>query len=223
MNTVRKAIIVAISLLAANAAHAQFGAIGGMLSGSKTAASSGDFGTDVTAFVTKSAALSAMASRSLTAINAAFASDEEIAAKRAALGAINQITDPKEREAKTAALYESESAEAKRRLSSGEMEKKIGGLDSTKKKQIGDAILNFGIGTLQAVELTKNGQSLVQQAGMNPMNLPKIVPVKNAIPLLGKVAGDAGGFFVGVIKLAKGANIAVPEVKADSKQAVIEV
>lgn len=58
---------------------------------------------------------------------------------------------------------------------------------------------------------------------MNPMNLPKIVPVKNAIPMLGKVAGDAGGFFVAVIKLAKRANISIPEVRADSKQAVIEV
>lgn len=223
MKTIRKAVIVAISLLVANAAHAQFGALGGLVGGNKSAASSGDMATDVTNFLTKSAALSAMTSRSLTAINAAFASDEEIAAKRAALGAINQITDPKEKEAKVAALYESESAEAKRRLSSGEMEQKIGGLDSAKKKQIGDAILNFGIGTLQAVELTKSGQSLMQQAGANPMNLPKILPVRTAIPMLGKVAGDAGGFFVGVIKLAKGANIAVPEVKATTKEAVIEV
>jgi hypothetical protein len=223
MNTIRKAVIVAISLLAANAAHAQFGALGGMLGGSKSAASTGDIGAEVTAFMTKSAALSAMASRSLTAINAAFASDEEIAGKRATLASINQITDPKEKEAKIAALYESESAEAKRRLSSGEMEQKMGGLDSAKKKQIGDAILNFGIGTLQAVELTKSGQSLLQQAGSNPMNLPKVLPVKNAIPLLGKVAGDAGGFFVGVIKLAKGANISIPVVKADTKQADVPV
>ncbi len=173
--------------------------------------------------MTKSAALSAMASRSLTAINAAFASDEEIAAKRAALAAINQITDPKEKEAKTAELYESQSAEAKRRLNSGEMEQKIGGLDSAKKKQIGDAIMNFGIGSLQAIDLTRNGQAIVRQAGMNPMNLPKVLPVKDAIPLLGKVAGDAGGFFVGVVKLAKGANISIPEVKQDTKQANIEV
>jgi hypothetical protein len=223
MKTIHRAVIVAITLLAANAAHAQFGALGGLVGGSKSAASSGDLGADVNNFVTKSAALSAMTSVSLTAINSAFASDEEIAAKRAAIAAINQITDPKEKDAKHAALYESESAEAKRRLSSGEMEKKIGGLDSAKKKQIGDAILNFGIGTLQAVELTKSGQSLMQQAGSNPMNLPKLIPVKNAIPMLGKVAGDAGGFFVGVIKLAKGANIAVPEVKATTKIAVIEV
>lgn len=223
MHTIRKAVIVAISLIAANEAHAQFGAIGGMLGGSKGAASTGDIGTDVTAFMTKSAALSAMASRSLTAINAAFASDEEIAAKRAALAATNQITDPKEKEAKTAELYESQSAEAKRRLNFGEMEQKIGGLDSAKKKQIGDAIMNFRIGSLQAIDLTRNGQAIVKQAGMNPMNLPKILPVKDAIPLLGKVAGDAGGFFVGVVKLAKGANIAIPEVKQDTNQADIEV
>jgi hypothetical protein len=58
---------------------------------------------------------------------------------------------------------------------------------------------------------------------MNPMNLQKIVPVKDALPLLGKVAGDAGSFFVGVAKLAKGANISVPSVKADTKPAEIIV
>ena len=79
---------------------------------------------------------------------------------------------------------------------------------------IGDALLNFGIGigigSLQAVELSKNGQSLAQKAGSNPMNLPKVIPVKDALPLLGKVASDSGSFLVGVMKVAKGANIAVP-------------
>jgi hypothetical protein len=49
------------------------------------------------------------------------------------------------------------------------------------------------------------------------MNLPKIVPVKDALPLLGKVASDTGSFFVGVAKVAKGANISVPKVTAESK------
>jgi len=227
LKMIRKTALVAACLLAAHVAHAQFGGLGNMLGAAtgtgSTASAGGDIAGDVSNFVTKSAVLGAMSSRSLTAINAAFSSDEQIAAKRAALLAIDQITDPKEKQAKTAALYESESAEAKRRLDSGEMEKSIGGLDAGKKKQIGAALLNFGIGALQAVDLTKSGQNMVQKASSNPMNFPKLLPVKDALPLLGKVASDAGGFFVGMMKLAKGANIAVPEVKADSKVANVEV
>lgn len=227
MKMIRKTVIVAACLMAANAAHAQFGGLGNMLSAATGTGSNGstggDIAGDVSNFVTKSAVLGAISSRSVTAINAAFSSDEQIAAKRAALLAIEQITDPKEKQAKTAALYESESAEAKRRLDSGEMENSIGGLDAGKKKQIGAALLNFGIGALQAVDLTKSGQNMVQKASGNPMNLTKLLPVKDAMPLLGKVASDAGGFFLGMLKLAKGANISVPEVKADSKVVNIEV
>lgn len=224
---IQKTVIIAACLMAANAAHAQFGGLGNMLGAATGTGSSGstggDIAGDISNFVTKSAVLSAISSRSVTAINAAFSSEEQIAAKRATLLGIEQITDPKEKQAKTAALYESESAEAKRRYESGEMEKSIGGLDAGKKKQIGAALLNFGIGALQAVDLTKSGQNMVQKASGNPMNFTKLLPVKDAMPLLGKVASDAGGFFLGMVKLAKGANISVPEVKADSKVVNIEV
>jgi cytochrome c556 len=221
---IRKALVVAACLVAANAANAQLGGLGSMLGSAKAGASTGgDIGADVGAFVTKSAALSELAGRSVTAINAAFASDQEIEEKRARLAQLNSITDPKEKQAKFAEMYNSEQAKAQTMLDSGEMEKRIGTLSGDKKKMIGQALLNFGIGSLQAIELTKSGQSLIQKVGMNPMNLQKIVPVKDALPLLGKVAGDAGSFFVGVAKLAKGANISVPSVKADTKPAEIIV
>ena len=224
MKTIRKALVVAACLMAANAANAQLGSFGSLLGSAKPGDSAGgDIGTDVSTFVAKSAALSEMASRSVTAINAAFASDEQLAAKRAKLAQINTVTDPKEKAAKYAEMYKSEQAEAQSMLDSGEMEKRIGTLGADKKKMIGQALLNFGIGTLQAVELTKNGQSLIQKVGVNPMSLSKILPVKDALPMLGKVAGDAGGFFVGVVKLAKGANIAVPVAKADSTPAEVPV
>jgi hypothetical protein len=211
MKTIHKALVVAACLMATGAANAQFGGLGNML------------GADVGAFVSKSAALSELAGLSVTAINAAFASDQEIEEKRAKLAQLNAITDPKEKAAKFAVMYSSEQAKAQTLLDSGEMEKRMGTLSGEKKKMIGQALLNFGIGSLQAVELTRTGQSLIQKAGANPMNLPKIMPVKDALPLLGKVAGDAGSFFVGVAKVAKGANISVPAVKADSKPADIVV
>jgi len=177
----------------------------------------GDVSGEVAAFIAKSQVLSGLASRSVTAINAAFSSEEESAKKRAALEAIDKITDTSEKEAKKAALYESESAETKRKLESGEMEKAIGSLSEDKKKQVAASLGNFSIGALQAIDLFKTGQDLVQKVASNPMNIPKVAPVKDALPLLKKVGSDAGSLFAGVIKLARGAQISVPEVKSDSK------
>lgn len=216
MKIIRKAVVVAACLMAAGAANAQLGGLGSMLSGGKPSASGGDISADVNTFVSKSAALSELTARSVSAITAAFQSDQEIESQRSKLADINKITDPAEKAAKYAELYKSTQAAGQALLDSGEMEKRIGTLSADKKKQIGNALVNFGIGSLQAVDLTRTGQSLVAKAGANPMDLPKIVPVKNSLPLLGKVASDSGSFIVGVAKLAKGADISVPKVTASS-------
>lgn len=223
MKKIVKAVLVAACLMGAGAAQAQLGGLGGglggMLGGKKAAG--GDLGAEVGTFVSQSAALSLMASSSVTAINAAFASDEQRKSKAAELDAINKLTNTDEQKARMAKLYESESAETKRLFDSGEMKQRMATLDAGKKKLVGNALLNFGIGGLQALALTKTGQSLIQKAADDPMSLPKLMPVKNSLPLLGKVATDAGGFMLGVAKVAKGANINVPEVTASSKAEVV--
>jgi hypothetical protein len=218
-----------LCLFAMNAAHAQLSAlsglatnIGGMLGGA-AGLGAPDTGYDVDGFVRKSAELSEVASRAVTAINAAFATDEQLTAKRAALAAIATLTDPKERQRRYAALYATESAETKRLLDSGEMETRMARLDSDKKKLIGQALLNFALGSLQAVELGKHGQAIVRQAGIGPVELVRILPVKDAIPMLGKVALDASGFVGGVVKLARAANITVPDASAGAKPVSLDV
>jgi hypothetical protein len=193
-----------------------------MLAGA-TGIGAAEAGYDVDGFVRKSAELSEVASRAVTAINAAFATDEQLSAKRAALAAIAALAEPKERQARYAALYAAESAETKRLLDSGEMERRMAQLDSDKKKLIGQALLNFAIGSLQAIELGKHGQALVQQAGISPVALVQILPVKDAIPLLGKVAVDASGFVGGVVKLARAANISVPDARTGSAPVSLNV
>jgi hypothetical protein len=219
MKKIAQAVMVAACLMGAGAAQAQLGGLGGMLTGKKAAG--GDIDAEVRNFVSQSVALSQLASSSVTAINAAFASDEQRKLKAAELEAINKLTNADEQKARMAKLYESESAEAKRLLDSGEMKQRMAGLDGEKKKLIANALMNFGIGTLQAVALTKSGQSLIQKGSADLMSLPKLMPVKDTLPLLGKVGTDAGGFMLGVAKVAKGANINVPEVTASSKAEVV--
>jgi hypothetical protein len=218
MKKLQKTLLVAACLLAAGSANAQFGSLGGVLGGaSKSAGTGGDIGTDVTSFLQKSSSLSLLTTQSLAAINLAFATDTEAEQLRARMASYNKITEPKELQAKLAEEYKSQAAETERLLKSGDLEKRIGSLDGDKKKMIGNALLNFGIGALQAVDLARTGQGLVQKAGANPMQLPKVIPVKDALPVLGKVASDSAGFMAGLIKVAKGANISVTAPKADSK------
>jgi hypothetical protein len=222
-------LTAAACLLSMNAAHAQLsalgglaGSIGGMLSTTVNPMAKPD-AYDVDGFVRRSAELSEIAGRSVTAINAAFASEEQLSAKRAALAAIAQLADPKERAARYSALYQAEAGETRRLIESGDMEKRMAALDGDKKKLIGQALLNFGIGALQAAELGRQGKAMAAQVGMNPMELVRMAPVKDAIPMLSRVAIDVGGFMGTVVKLARGADIAVPTVGADSKPVMLNV
>lgn len=216
MKKIVKTTFIAACILAAGSAHAQWGSLTGILGVAKDAVMGGGGGYDVNGFVQKSQNLSDLTSRSLLALNAAFAADAELTQKRSALAAINQIADAKEKQTRLAQLYKAESAETKRMLDSGEFEQRVGTLDSEKKKLVGRALGNFLIGSLQAVSLAKDGQSILARAGVNPVELLNLLPVKDALPVLVQVGSDASGFVVGVIKLAKGANIDVPVVKADS-------
>ncbi len=217
MKKIAQAVMMTACLMGAGAAQAQLGGLGGLLSAVKGGGGGGDISADVSTFVTQSAALSQLTGRSVIAIKLAFDNAEQRALTKAELDAIEKLTDTKERDARRAKLVESASAEAKRLYDSGEMKSKMTTLDSASKKQVGDALLNYGIGALQAVALTRTGQSLIAKASANPMTLPQILPVKDSLPLLGKVVTDSGGFMAGVIKLAQGAKIDVPTPKADSK------
>lgn len=216
-------------LLAMNAAHAQFSSLGGLASslggmlGSTVNPMAGGDAYDVDGFVRKSAELSEIAGRSVTAINAAFASEEQLTAKRAALAAIAAVADPKDRAARYRALYDLEASETRRLIDSGDMEKRMAALDGEKKKLIGQALLNFAIGALQAVELGRQGKAMAANVGLNPMELVRVAPVKDAIPMLAKVAIDVSGFMGTVVKLAKSADIAVPKVGVDSKAVALNV
>ncbi len=217
MKKIAQAVMMAACLMGAGAAHAQLGGLGGLLGAVKGGGGGGDISADVNTFLTQSATLSALTGKSVIAIKLAFDDAEQRALTKAELDAIEKITDTKERDARRAKLVESSAAEAKRLYDSGEMKTRMAALDSNSRKQVGDALMNYGIGALQAVMLTKTGQSLIAKVGANPMSLPQVLPVKDALPMLGKVVSDSGGFMGGIIKLAQGAKIEVPAVKADSK------
>lgn len=209
-------LAVAISLGSMASAHAQLGNLGGMLGGSKSSGG-GDVGAQVADFLKRSSVLSALSGNALAKINSAFDSEEALARRRKEQEELEKITDPQEKQARAAKIYESESAAAEKLAKSADLQDRMKNLDETKKKRVGEALFNFGIGALQAPGLLQSGQAIMQGVGSNPMNIVKVVPVKDAIPLLTKIGSDAGSTIATFLKVAKGADISVPQAKADSK------
>ncbi len=212
----RKIVIASAAALFGSVANAQFGGLPGLGGGSKSSGG-GDIGAQVDDFIKRSATLADVVGRALAAINGAFESETELANKRAELKAIDETTDPKEKQARMAKFYESERAKAASLAKSSDLKDKVKGLDAQKQKLIGQALFNFAIGLLQASPLVKSGQDMLKGASGNPMNITKLLPVKDAVPFLQKVVEDGSGTVTTFIKVAQGANISVPQASSESK------
>lgn|GEM_PF-6016111 len=73
------------------------------------------------------------------------------------------------------------------------------------------------------MELGRQGKAIAARVGLNPVELVRVAPVTDAIPMLSKVAVDVSGFMGTVVKLARSADIVVPKVGADAKPVMLEV
>lgn len=206
-------VLLTMLLISASAViptHAQFGGLTSMLGG-------GDVSPQVADFVQRSVVLSVLASNSLAKINSAFDNEEALARRRKEQEELDKITDPKEKQARASKIYESERAEAEKLAKSADLQDRMKNLDADKKKRIGEALFNFTIGALQAPALLQSGKNIVQSVGANPINIVKVLPVKDSLPLLVKIGSDAAGTIATFVKLAQGADISVPQANAESK------
>ena len=194
--------------------HAQFGGmLGGMLGGG----GGGDIDGRVKSFVDGSNQLKNLVVNSLSAINAAYASDSDAAQIRAKADAYAKATDPKEKAALAAEIVKTESAKLEELSKSADAVEKTKKLDTTKRKQVMDSLVNFGIGALQAITLTDTGKSIVSSVGSNPMNITKVAPVTDALPILADAISISTKVFPGYYKVLRGANIEPPKVTAETK------
>ncbi len=198
-------------------AQAQLGGLGGMLGGGSAGGGGGDIDGRVKTFVEGSAQINNLVVTSLSAINAAYASDSDAAQIRAKADAFTKATNPKEKEALAAEIVKTESAKLEELTKSADAVERTKKLDATKRKQVLDSLVNFGIGALQAVTLTDTGKSIISSVGTNPMNVTKVGPVKDALPLLANAISTSTKVIPGYYKVLRGANIEPPKVTADTK------
>lgn len=197
-------------------AMAQFGGLGA-LSGAAKGGDAGDVDGQVKGFVQKSNDINGLVFTSLKTINAAYASDEEAAKIAEEVKAFNASTDPKERAAKVAEAQKTEGAKLAELTKSADAQEKTKNLSKEKQQRVLASVSNFMVAALRAAELSKSGQSIVQSVSANPMSIGKVLPVKDALPILADAAKTSADVIPGFIKVLQGANLKVAKVDANTK------
>lgn len=210
--------VLTIALLAAVAmpASAQFGGLLGGSKGGSTATA--DVDGEVKTFLDKSLRIEQTVNKAALAIIAAYASEEDRAKLQAQFDAVGKQTDPKEANAVFQKTYESSEAALKKLAASEDLADRTAKLSADKQAQVAKGLANFMLGAMQAKDLAPTGQNVMKAAGTNPMNLGKVVPVKDALPRLGNAASLAGSTLPKLVQVLRGANVKVAEVSATSKE-----
>jgi hypothetical protein len=206
--------IALMSIIVITPAHAQLKDL--LPGGGAKKGGGGDIGAQVKLFIDRSTLINSLAVNALKTINLAYASDEDIKKGQAEMKTMDAITDPQEKAAKMNAAYKTEKAKAEENIKSKDIQERTKNLSAEKQKLIASSVGNFLIAALQAGELSSDGQNIMQSASANPMDLPKIAPVKDALPLLADAVSTSTKVIPGFVKVLQGANIEVPKVTAKS-------
>jgi hypothetical protein len=221
MKKQRRNLVVAAAAYSAIPAFAQFGGLGGLV-GKSGGSSGGDVDGQVRAFLDKSIRIETTLNKSLLAITAAYAKDEERAKKQEVFNDLGKQTDPKEAGAKFQAAYTSNEAEVKKLSQSNDLAEQTEKLSAEKQQQVMKGVVNFLLGSLQAKDVVPMGQSIMQSVGANPLAIGKVVPVKDAVPRLTGAITLAGTTIPQFVKVLRGAKVSVPDVTGSSKEEKIE-
>lgn len=209
-------LVLLLSSISVGAYAFELPKIGG---GDKTEAS-GNIEADVTEFLNKSNELSAIANRSLGAINSAFRTDEEVAKSKADLEAAEKITNPGEKAAAMSKVQASEQAAFEKTAQDKATQEKLKNLSDEKKKLVSKAAMNLGLSFLKIPGLVDQGRKIISGASLT--TAMKVLPVKDAIPSLQKYATGTASSLAGFTKLAKGADIKITEASSVSSNQATE-
>lgn len=179
----------------------------------------GNIDADVKNFLDLSINIEKTLLSSSLAIIAAYQSEEERAKSQASYAEVQKTTEAKEAGAKFQAISESNKANMEKLSASSDFAEKTKNLSEAKQKQVAAGVFNFLIGALQAKDLLPTGQSIMQGATSNPMNITKVIPIKDAIPRLSTAMNLASTTIPKFVKVLQGANISIPNATSKSTPA----
>lgn len=175
-----KLIALLMVLGVATSAHAQFGGLGGMLGGAK-GGGGGDTGALVEEFNRDATLINEAVSYSLIQIIAALGNKEQIAAVRVINDNLKKTTDPKEKGSIQGTVLKDKTAEAEELLKNKESADKIAKMAPEMQKKVAQSIFAVGIAALKIPDMVAKGQQIIQGVGANPMNITKVLPVKDGL------------------------------------------
>jgi hypothetical protein len=211
------ASVLTYSLL--GTASAQFG---GLLGGGKGSGGSGNIEADVKSFLDRSFKIEITASKAYLAIVAAYAKEEDRAKYQSLFQDVGKLTDPKESGAKLQQVRESTEAEIKRLAESKDLKDMTAKLSEEKQKQIGKGVQNILYAAFQAKGVIDSGKSVITSVSKNPMDIPKVEPVKGAVERLGSAASLAGGAMGKFVDVLGGVNVKVESSGSSAKEESID-
>ena len=185
------------------------------LGGDKAAASGGNIDADVADFVAKTAEMRDIAYTSMTTIVAAYADETQLAKMKAEDEELNKKTDAKENGAAKTALIKTREAQLAELQKQKDIGDKTKALSAEKQQKVAKGLFSFAIAALNAPVLMDKGQKIV--SGVSLTSIGKVLPVKDALPMLADFVKYGSGTISGFVKIVKGANIEVKTPAADSK------
>ena len=197
-------VALTVGTLAATPAHAFLGAASSLLGGG---GGGGNVEQDVANFNTTMNNAVNLLNTSGQQLMQALASKEQQAVFEEKMKALSGITDAKEKNAKMVEIQADVSALIKQAETNKAVQEELKNADATKKQFVMDASFNYALGLLQTVELIATGNNIVQGVMANPMMALKVVPIKDALPLIQPLASGIKESTGSLINMMKAADI----------------
>jgi hypothetical protein len=175
-----KVLTVMMALVVSTSANAQFGALGGLMGGG---GGGGDVGAQVLVFNQEANLISKTVAFALIQIVGALGDKTKIADIKAVNDSLSKSTDTKEIGAISGSVIKSNFAEADQLLKSADAKAKMENLSPEMQKKVAQSIFAVGVAALQIPGAINRGKNIVQSVGANPMNIVKVLPVKDGLSM----------------------------------------
>lgn len=183
----RKFFLGMLAAIAAGGAHAQLGGLGGLMGGSKGGGGNIDIDKAVAGFNGDAALLREAIFYSMVQINAALRNKEDRATTKAALEAREGKTDPKEQGAIEGNYIKSNLAATNTLLASEDAKQRMAKLEPQMQQRVAKSMFAVGVAALRLPKTVDTGKKIMESVGSNPMNISKVVPVKDGLALFADV------------------------------------
>jgi hypothetical protein len=177
-----KKIILSLFLVAGFSGHAnaQFGLPS--LGGSKSAGGE-DAGVLIAKFNAQNYLISSAVSYSMEQIIAAMGDKELIAKEKERFENIQKTTDPQEKAKKEGALIKETAVEVQKILDASDAKQKMQNLSPEMQQKVVKSFITVLAAGFQVPGMIDTGKKAIQSVGNNPMQLPKILPIKDGITM----------------------------------------